>query len=312
MRPMSADHQLSWSSLIGISSNFPMESRHRVLRRDSSKAYDGELLYVESLPGQWQKCYLALPRNRSRHPLPCVVVYWYDIDSPLGINLGSREWSTTPDSERSGLNVAERLLRQGFAVLVQRWFLETHVTNFAPEASLSDKYGRAAVYELSQYPGYTGLGRMVTDGNAVLSFLQRHSQVDAARLGCFGHSMGGKWALYQTALDERVSAAAVSEPGLLRRSSNWDAEWYLGEHVSLALGQRDHDELLANVAPRPFLVIAGDTYDGADTESVVNDVALQMRSQHPQWKVDFHNHHSGHIPTEGSLDLMCEWFIENL
>jgi hypothetical protein len=58
-----------------------------------------------------------------------------------------------------------------------------------------------------------------------------------------------------------VRAAVASEGGIGLRFSNWDAPWYLGTNDF----GHDHHELLALIAPRPFLVIGGDAADGAKT-----------------------------------------------
>ena len=63
------------------------------------------------------------------------------------------------------------------------------------------------------------------------------------------------------AFDERIKAAVSSEGGVGISFSNWDAPWYLGKSVGQEL-KGDHHELLALAAPKPFLLIGGDSADG--------------------------------------------------
>jgi hypothetical protein len=91
-------------------------------------------------------------------------------------------------------------------------------------------------------------------------------QVDRNRIGCLGHSLGGKQALYAAAFDERYKASVASELGIGLKFSNWDSPWYFGKALRNA-PKFDNDQILALVAPRPFLLLAG---DGADTDNSLN------------------------------------------
>jgi len=72
-----------------------------------------------------------------------------------------------------------------------------------------------------------------------LTFLERQPEVDANRLGVYGHSMGGTLTFYVAGTDRRVKAAAPSVggpgflsfdveglPGTARRFSGSDVEWF--------------------------------------------------------------------------------------
>lgn len=80
---------------------------------------------------------------------------------------------------------------------------------------------------------------------------------------CIGHSLGAKEALYLAAFDPRITAMVSSEGGIGTAMSNGDAEWYLGHIVEQPGFAREHHELLALAAPRPFLLVGGGSADGA-------------------------------------------------
>jgi dienelactone hydrolase len=83
--------------------------------------------------------------------------------------------------------------------------------------------------------------------------------VNAARLGVIGHSLGGQEALWLSWYDARVSAA-VSSCGfgsistILRDGITHNMALYVPGLLDLC----DMDALLAGIAPRPFLLTAGE------------------------------------------------------
>jgi dienelactone hydrolase len=100
--------------------------------------------------------------------------------------------------------------------------------------------------------------KMVWDMQRGLDYLESRPEVDAARLGCIGHSLGGQQTLFLAALDERVRAAVsscgfASMRAVLREGINHN----LGAYVPGWLEHGDVGDLLAEVAPRAFLALNG-------------------------------------------------------
>jgi pimeloyl-ACP methyl ester carboxylesterase len=129
--------------------------------------------------------------------------------------------------------------------------------------------------------------------------LARLPEVDSDRLGAIGHSLGGKEAFYLAAFDERVKAAVSSEGGIGARFSNWDAPWYLGERIRDEAFIHEHHELLALIAPRAFLLIGGDGYDGMQSQPFL-DAALPVYELYGDTeRLALFNHRKGHcVPPE--------------
>ena len=94
---------------------------------------------------------------------------------------------------------------------------------------------------------------MLYDSLVAVDILAALPEVDAARIGCVGHSLGAKETLYLAAFDERVKATVSSEGGIGTKFSNWDAAWYLGPSIKEPSFTHEHHELLALAAPRPVL-----------------------------------------------------------
>ena len=98
------------------------------------------------------------------------------------------------------------------------------------------------------------------DLSCALDLLTSLPNVDGARLGVIGHSLGGQETVWLTWYDPRVTAA-VSSCGfslmhaILRDGINHNFAAYVPD--MLAVG--DTDALVAELAPRPFLLTAGES-----------------------------------------------------
>jgi dienelactone hydrolase len=97
----------------------------------------------------------------------------------------------------------------------------------------------------------------VWDARRALDYLETRPEVDAARLGMIGHSLGGQETLFTTAADTRIKAA-VSSCGFasLRTLARDRILHNFALFVPGLAEQGDYGAVLALVAPRPFLVAA--------------------------------------------------------
>jgi dienelactone hydrolase len=195
---------------------------------------------------------------------PAVVVPSYDVDSVLGRPSPRR---AAPGSLHA---FAAPLVAAGFVVAVVPWWFETVAGDDAP-TDLDGRYGPAAERHAATRED-TPLGRAVTDVLTAVDVLSTLDDVDATRIGVLGHSLGGKLALFAAALDPRIAAGVAHEPGVGLAHSNWSAPWYLGDRVPR---DRDLDEVLGLVAPRPFLLAGGGSSDGAHNRAVVERAAAR-------------------------------------
>ena len=196
-------------------------------------------------PGVETDAVLFLPKQ-PRGKVPGVVVFHPTLATHYAQVAGYD--SSAPDKM-----MGPQLAARGFAVLCPRCFI------FGDGADYATHVARMK----ARHPGWRGITRMTWDGIRALDYLASIEIVDAGRLGVIGHSLGAKEALYVAAFDPRVKAAVFSEGGIGRAMSNWDAVWYLGERPEAS--PREHHELLALIAPRAFLLIAGGGKDGADS-----------------------------------------------
>ena len=150
-------------------------------------------------------------------------------------------------------------------------------------------------------PGLTGLGKWISEAQNLVDYLVTRPDVDSKRIGIIGHSLGGKMALYAAAFDPRLAVIVSSEPGISLSFSNYEAFWYLGKQRPT---DRDQQELLALIAPRPFLLIAGESSDGQKSWPYLQ--AAQAIYPNPQ-HLGMFNHRGGHTPTAQSVTHAMDW-----
>ncbi len=116
-------------------------------------------------------------------------------------------------------------------------------------------------------PGWTGMGKMTFDATRCVDYLESRPEVDPQRIAACGFSLGGKETLYALAFEPRFAVGVFMEGGLGLKMSNWLNSWYLTGFPAAKIGEREHHELLALIAPRPFLVIGADDGTGRNTNA---------------------------------------------
>ncbi len=100
--------------------------------------------------------------------------------------------------------------------------------------------------------------KMLWDLRRGLDYLAARREVDARRIGCLGHSLGGQETLFLAAVDRRV-AVGVASCGFSSYRALFDAaiNHNFAAYVPGLLRSGDLARVLGLVAPRPFLALAG-------------------------------------------------------
>lgn len=293
LKPLDAPKALQsrWTRLLGTMSTAKPTPVARLVSRNEEPSYHGELRYLKTEADSEEKIYVMLPKGVTGK-LPVVIVPFYDVDTSAARYMDGRQW--TPPGTRSFAYLA---VQHGFAAVCIRWFGESYAEGYAE-----------AVARLKQrHPEVTGLGKWVWDSQRLLDYMATRPEFDMSRIGMIGHSLGGKMTLYATAMDKRIRAAVSSEPGIGLSFSNYEDYWYLGE--KRPTDGTDHHELLALIAPRPFLLIGGDSSDNDKSWHYINAVKKLYPS--PE-RIGYFNHRTGHSPTPEAVQLSMEWLVRFL
>ena len=266
-----------------------------VLRTEICGAITRQLVRYESEPQLFVEGYLLLPRGSidGQQGRPGIVALHQTttatIDEVAGVS--------GPDSMRIGLRLAHR----GFVVFCPRCFLWQDVTSLE----------QAVDRHRERHPQSQGMAKMLYDAMRAVDILESVPNVDKQRIGAVGHSLGAKETLYLAAFDERVKAAVASEGGLTFPSTNWDAPWYLGEAIRDERFPLNHHQLLGLIAPRPFLILGGESGPGAaDGDRSWPLIAAAL----PAWqlygkptRLGLYNHRQGHSLSPEAFDRLAEW-----
>ncbi len=254
-------------------------------------------LHLHTFGADWT-CVLLLPSGTRSSPV--VVVPFYDTESLLG--LPSRLYPLDRPGPRR--DYADRFAARGIGVLAVPWWAETAVRDDGA-TELATRYGPPAAAHAARFPGVTGLGRSIADLMLAVDLLAEVPGVDAGRVGAFGHSLGGKLALFLAALDVRIRAAVTHEPGLGLAHSNWGDPWYFADRSP---ADRDLDELTGLIAPRPLLYAGGGASDGPHNR----DVADRASQHWPAGGFDTLLHNGGHPLPDHVFAACATWLADRL
>lgn len=283
-----------WTTFLGPMP-VPPGSEYQVLEQTQSPEFTRQLIQYDAEPNQPVQAYLLIPKPvmPNGEKWPAIVALHQTTDASIDEIAGV--------SGRDSMQIGRKLAEKGFVVICPRCFL------WQDAASLND----AVAQHRKRHPLTTGMAKMLYDAQRATDIVAGLDIVDPNRIGAIGHSLGAKEVLYLAAFDERVKAAVASEGGTGFRTTNWDAPWYLGEAIRSPEFPLNHHQLLALIAPRPFLIVGGEAGRGAadgERSWVLMNAAL------PAWKLygsparlGLLNHHQGHSIPDDAFVKMTQW-----
>jgi hypothetical protein len=111
--------------------------------------------------------------------------------------------------------------------------------------------------------------------------------------------------MYAAAMDPRIRAAVVSDPGIPLASTNYGDYWYLGERLKDFPPGTDHHELLGLIAPRAFLLLAGEI-DNDKTWPLL-EAARPLYGAASAHQLGWINHRKGHRPPPEAVSDALDW-----
>lgn len=282
----------AWRTFLGAYSYPVLPLDIETLKTEEFDTYTRQLIRYQAEPGRKVRAYLLTPHGSAEQTMPAIVAFH-------GTNAGTFNKLVGLDAEPAR-HMGVRLVKAGFVVLCPE--------NFLWEGK---SYKGSTEEALKPHPGSKGMAVMLADGMRAVDVLLAQQNVDPQRIGAYGHSLGAKETLYLTALDDRVCAGVASEGGVEIRFSNWDAVWYLSSAVHDEDFKRSHHELLALIAPRPFLVLGGETGRGC-SDGERSWPAIQTGQKVAQLydgphRIGLYNHGEGHSLSWESGSKIVAW-----
>ncbi len=220
----------------------------RVLARERRAAYDESLIEYRGTEDDLIRAYLLEP-HRQRAGKPAVLC--------LHQHAGEYDLGKSEPAGRAGSPdqaYAAELAADGFVTLT------------ADALGFEDR--RDEILAGAQYERFAFTARVLRgtslqstylgDARLSVSLLAAHSRVNARAIGAIGHSLGGQQALFLAAIDRRVRAGVsscgfASYASILRERINHN----FASYIPGLTRHGDTGDILALVAPRSFLVLAG-------------------------------------------------------
>ena len=245
----------------------PAPPRSRVVSREERGGYTLERVAIDNgvdngVDGEVSA--LVLVPERLRAPAPAVL--WLHSSTP------DKTQAIIPHTNGGAEPLGEALVRRGYVVLAPDAYWHGDRAGTGPAGRFETRREeQESLHKLNLWLGRTLWGMFVRDDQVALDYLCTRPEVDTARIGATGMSMGSTRAWWLAALDERVRATMAV--ACLTRYQNLIRHGQLRQHgvyyfVSGLLRHFDVEGVLALIAPRPFLALTGELDAGSPADGV--------------------------------------------
>ncbi|NOY37291.1 MAG: dienelactone hydrolase [Chlorobi bacterium] len=279
-----------WLDYLGALEPNPNPPVLKIMKEDHPEGLIRQLVEYESEPGIIVRGYLIKPDDIS-NPLPGIVALHSTSDNQMVYIAGVEKGKIVA--------FGTKLAKQGFVVFCPQCFLWHDKGDYS--------WAQQVQRFQERHPQSKGMSKMLFDAQRAVDVLVNLKEVDSERIGTIGHSLGAKEALYLAAFDDRIKVTVSNEGGIGIDFSNWDDVWYLGKEIH-DFGHQHH-EVLSLVAPKPFLLIGGDMYDGEKSRPYIQAVlpVYELYGKNMIHHIELYNHGQGHNVTPVAEKRTYEW-----
>lgn len=290
-----------WREFLGAYDFSGLPLKMQVHKEEELEYCTRILISYQAEPGRIVRAYLLVPNGVSKGEKYPAIVAFHGTNSRTFDKLVGL-------AEKPERHMGLRLAKQGFVVICPENFLWE-----------KDSYKASTEAVLKHHDSSKGMAVMLADGMRAVDVLLARDDVDANRIGAYGHSLGAKETLYLAAMDDRICAAVASEGGVEVGFSNWDAIWYLGDAANKKGFEKAHHDLLRLIAGRPFLVLGGESgrsaADGERSWPAIYAGQKVWQAYYPQpVQIGLLNHGQGHsLPWEAGEKVIgwLEAYVAN-
>lgn len=260
--------------LPGAAQRVPLDPT--ILSESTSELWTRRKVSFQSEPGDRVAAWLFLPSAKA--PVPRGTDGSSSTAKRPAV-LGLHQTTAVGKDEPAGVNgdpqlqYARELADRGYIVLAPDYpSFGEHPWDFGVHGPPDDQDPFART--VGRYA--SGTMKAIWDNLRAVDYLETLPEVDAQRIGCIGHSLGGHNAIFTAVIDTRLKVI-VSSCGFCTFTKDdvpsWTGPRYMPRIASVYgndAGQVPFDftELIASLSPRPFLACAATADNDFDVEGV--------------------------------------------
>lgn len=298
--------------LLGDIPERPEKPKVKIVETRAGNGYVLEKFLIDNGVDSWIPGYLALPTD-VKGKVPIVVGlhgHGSSKDNVFGIESGTAQ------------DVMALLVSNGYGVMaIDSYFNgERRGTGPAGTREMQERANQeSSLFKLNLWFGRSLWGMQLRDEQIALDYLLSRPEVDPDRIGVQGMSMGSTRAWWLAAMDERIKA--VVGVACFTRYEELIQQRQLSAHgiyyfVPGMLNHFDTEAVMGLIAPRPFLVLTGDS----DRGSPISGMKVLEDKLHKVYSLYGKNENfksiiypeTGHVYTDEMKVEMLRWFEKHL
>ena len=305
--------QETLQTLLGQIPPRPDKLRVQTLSKVEKNGYILEKFLIDNGVDSWIPGYLAIPSN-AKGKVPVII--------GLHGHSSSKENIFGFDSN-TAQDVLALFISNGFAVIAIDSYFNGERRGKGPSGSNeTGEQGpdqESSLFKINLWFGRSLWGMMLRDEQIAIDYLVSRPEIDSERIGVEGMSMGSTRAWWLAALDDRVKV--VTGIACFTRYKELIEQRQLGAHgiyyfVPGMLNHFDTEAVMGLIAPRPFLVLTGDSDAGSPLSGIrVLEKKLQTLFSLYEKNENFKSivyENTGHVFTDEMKIEMVNWFKKYL
>jgi len=253
------------SQLLGKLPPRPAKPDVQTLKREDRGDYWLERFQFDNNAGAMVPGYLFLPKNSTGKSPAILYCHWHGGQYDNGKEEMLR-------AEHTPQEPGPTLARRGYVVLgIDAYCFGERNGRGPSSAKEKGGAGEMTASKFNLWVGRTLWGMIVRDDLMALDYLVSRPEVDAARVGVTGISMGATRSWWLLSLDERIKTGVAV--ACLTRYQNLIERQALPAHgiyyfVPGILNHFDTEAVIALIAPRPVLFLTGDQDGGSPVDGI--------------------------------------------
>lgn len=290
----------------------PKQLNVQTISREKRNGYILEKFLIDNGIDSWIPGYLAIPTN-VKGKVPVVVALH-------GHGSSKDKILSDPHTHQ---DVLDLLVSHGFAVMATDSYFNGERRGNGPAGTLEMQENgpdqELSLFKINLWFGRSLWGMQLRDEQIALDYLTSRPEIDAARIGAEGASMGSTGSWWLAALDERIKAVV----GIVcfTRYKELIEQRQLSEHsiyyfVPGMLNHFDTEAVMGLIAPRPFLALTGDSDKGSPLSGIrvlekKLDTVYSLYDKNENFKSIVYAN-TGHVFTDAMKTEMLQWFEKHL